>query len=235
MVVEENVAFLSEGLTIEGVLGYDQDLSHGSGVVLCPPHPHLGGDMNNNVIVGIHTALSCAGVISLRFNYRGVGKSQCTGTDEKDDLKAFWEDSWTPEDKAKERDVVGAIDFLKGVQGVMQDQIFLVGYSFGSYLALRAAETCPVVKALVLISPTVHFHDFTYLNHSSVAKLVITSNNDFSCSLEEVMSVYDGFSQPKGLYLVEGADHFFIGCEDKVSERIVRFILGQHAGETADG
>ncbi len=235
MVIEENVSFISDGLALEGVLSYDQELSHAPGVILCPPHPHLGGDMNNNVIMAVQNALSRAGVISLRFNYRGVGNSQRAGVDEKEDLKAFWENSWAPDDEAKEQDVLSAINFLRGIQGLIHDQVFLVGYSFGSYLALRAAEKCPMVKALVLISPTVHFHDFTYLNYSSINKLVVSSNNDFSCPLEELMRVYDGFSSPKGLYLVDDADHFFIGCEDTVSKRIEQFIVEQHAGETANG
>lgn len=227
MVMEENVFFYSDSLKLEGSLSYDQDLLQSPGAILCPPHPHLGGDMDNNVITKLHHFLPTQGIISLRFNYRGVGNSQTSGGNEKEDLKTFWEDSWTPDDEVKVQDVMSAIDFLRGIRGVIHDQIILVGYSFGAYLALQAAAKCSMVKALILIAPTIHFHDFTPLNVSSIPKFVISSDNDFSYSLEELKRIYADFSQPKTLQIFEGVDHFFIGCEGEVSKKVAQFMLEQ--------
>jgi alpha/beta superfamily hydrolase len=53
--IEEHVHFNSDGLKLEGVLSYDENVLNPLIALLCPPHPHLGGDMENNVI----TALKC--------------------------------------------------------------------------------------------------------------------------------------------------------------------------------
>ncbi len=234
MIIEENVFFYSDNLKLEGGLSYDQDILQAPAVILCPPHPHLGGDMDNNVIANLHHFLPTQEIVNLRFNYRGVGNSQTSGGS-KEDLKTFWEDSWTPNDEVKVQDILSAIDFLKGVRGVAHNQIFLVGYSFGAYLALQAATKCSLVKALIFIAPTIHFHDFTPLNASSIPKFVISSDNDFSYSLEELERTYADFSQPKTLQIFEGVDHFFIGCEEEVSKKVAKFILSHLKEEATCG
>ena len=225
MVTEESVSFLSDDLMLEGTLSYDQDLPRGPGVILCPPHPHLGGNMENNIVTTLHHFLAAKGFISLRFNYRGVGNSQASDVHEKEDLKTFWEDSWTPEDDLKVQDVLSALNFLKEIPGVMDDCIFLVGYSFGAYLSVKAAEKGSRVKGLIIIAPTVHFHDFTYLNRCSLPKYVISSDDDFSYSLGELKKTYAAFCQPKALDIFEGVDHFFIGCEEAVASKVAQFML----------
>ncbi len=49
MIFEEHVIFNSDGLKLEGILSYDENTLSPPLVLLCPPHPHLGGDMENNV------------------------------------------------------------------------------------------------------------------------------------------------------------------------------------------
>jgi len=235
MIMEEQVSFFSEQLMIEGSLSYDQNLSRGPGVILCSPHPHLGGDMDNNVITALHQFLSARGFISLRFNYRGVGNSQTSERSRKEDLKTFWEESWSPEDEMIVQDVISAIDFLKGIPGVMHSHLFLVGYSFGAYLASRTIEKEPALKALILIAPTIHFHDFSSLATSSIAKYVVSSDNDFSYSLEEFEKIYAAFSPPKELQIYEGADHFFIGREEELSSTVATFMVDHLKEDTTSG
>ena len=74
--IEEHVHFNSDGLKLEGVLSYDENILSPSLVLLCPPHPHLGGDMENNVIMELGNVLAENGFATLRFNYRGVGSSE---------------------------------------------------------------------------------------------------------------------------------------------------------------
>jgi uncharacterized protein len=39
------------------------------------PHPQYGGDMHNNVVVALQHGLAAGGVVTVRFNFRGVGAS----------------------------------------------------------------------------------------------------------------------------------------------------------------
>ncbi len=63
-------------MKVEGIITYDEEVHNPLPLILCPPHPHLGGDMENNVIATLANVLAERPFVSLRFNYRGVGNSE---------------------------------------------------------------------------------------------------------------------------------------------------------------
>ena len=80
--------------TLEGFLHLPEGDGPFPGVVVCHPHPQMGGDMNNNVVMGVCYSLFIAGIASLRFNFRGAGRSQGVydeGRGEMDDALAALE------------------------------------------------------------------------------------------------------------------------------------------------
>ena len=104
-------------VTLDGRLR--MPVSPRAGVVLCHPHPAFGGNMDNSLIVGLADGLSQKGYATLRFDFRGVGRStgKATGGDREGE------------------DVLAAADFRrrKGVQ-----PLCAAGYSFGAAVALEA-------------------------------------------------------------------------------------------------
>jgi len=85
---EERVFFKSNGLKIEGLISESETLN---GVVVTHPHPLYGGDMNNNVVESVVRAYGKKGYTTLRFNFRGVGRSEGgydEGTGEQGDVRA---------------------------------------------------------------------------------------------------------------------------------------------------
>ena len=74
--IEECVHFCAGDLKLEGILTYQEDFSATPAILLCSPHPNLGGDIDNNVVTGLAKVSADMGFMSLRFNYRGVG-SDC--------------------------------------------------------------------------------------------------------------------------------------------------------------
>ena len=74
--IEECVHFYADNLRLEGVLTYNEDATSSPAILLCAPHPNLGGDMDNNVITSLARVSADMGFASIRFNYRGVGKSE---------------------------------------------------------------------------------------------------------------------------------------------------------------
>ena len=109
--------------------------------IVCHPHPLHGGTMHNKVVHTLARAFTDLGLRAVRFNFRGVGASAggfAHGTGETDDLLAVI--AWV---RAQHPD--GAI--------------WLAGFSFGAYVALRAAAVSPVAQ-LVTVAPAVHLYDF---------------------------------------------------------------------------
>jgi len=110
-------------------------------VILCHPHPLFGGSMNNKVITTIARSFRDMGYRSLRFNFRGVGKSE----------------------GEFDRGVGETNDLLAIIQQVHQSEgdvpIFLAGFSFGSYVAYRGAQLTSV-NGLITIAPAVDRYEF---------------------------------------------------------------------------
>src|SRR5216110_1476121 len=99
--------------------------------IICHPHPLQGGSMTNKVVTTLERALHELGLATLRFNFRGVGASAGTydhGNGETDDALAIA--AWLARVRPR-------------------DALWLAGFSFGSYVALRAAEQLPV-KQLIM-------------------------------------------------------------------------------------
>jgi hypothetical protein len=182
--------------------------------------------MENNIVTAIHNRAAEKKFVCLRFNYRGAGKSEGNKDKSKgiNNVKSFWENSCSPMDELRIQDVSGAINFLKEIIGSAEDNIFLAGYSFGAYAAQQTAVGYPHLKGLVLIAPTIHFHDFTPVNRITIPKLVISSDDDFSYSMEELDRVYSNFSAPKSLKIFHGAGHFFVRREEEVCSCVTEFM-----------
>jgi alpha/beta superfamily hydrolase len=188
---EEKVFIPCDGLRLEGLLSVQEALPVRGGVVLCHPHPLYGGEMDNPVVTTAAEAAVEEGFLTLRFNFRGVGKSEGThadGVGEKDDVRA-------------------AIELLNSkVDG---PSLILVGYSFGAMVGLPVAIEDARVKGLVAIAPPLEMHNFDFLKGSKKDKLVIVGNRDLYCPVGKLKELYQHLEDPKSLVMIEGANHFF--------------------------
>jgi len=159
--------------------------------VLCHPHPLYGGEMDNPVVTTAAEAAVEEGFQTLRFNFRGVGKSEGThadGVGEKDDVRA-------------------AIELLNSkFDG---PSLILVGYSFGAMVGLPVAIEDARVKGVVVIAPPLEMHNFDFLKGSKKDKLVIVGNRDLYCPVGKLKELYQHLEDPKSLVMIEGANHFF--------------------------
>ena len=85
------VSFCSDTLSLEGVLSIPRGMATFPAVVVCHPHPLNGGNMENNVVDSVFNLLAQESFVSLKFNFRGVGKSEgifSNGIGEQQDVAA---------------------------------------------------------------------------------------------------------------------------------------------------
>lgn len=198
----------TEGLRLEGIISFPPGSDHCPGVIICHPHPQYGGDLNNNVVTAVAKSVAENGFVALRFNFRGVGRSEGNYDNGVGEIE----------------DVQGAIDFLAGTDIVEVEKIYLVGYSFGAWVGLRAALKEEKVKAIVGITPPTSIFDFGFLLNSSLPKLIIFGDSDPFCPHETTASLFSSLSEPKQMKVIPGADHFLLGREKEVAELVSGFL-----------
>jgi alpha/beta superfamily hydrolase len=216
---EERVFFTSAEavpLRLEGVLHSPSgDAEPRPAAVVCHPHSQHGGSIDVPVIVATARELAGRGMIALRFNFRGVGRSEGqfgAGVEEV-------------------ADVAGAVEHLLTEEDVDPDRVYLMGYSFGASVGLRYVESDPRIAAIVALclplgDKTIGSLDEGFWESCRVPKLFLGGDRDHICPLSELRSLVERLPQPKELYVLEGADHFLWGREQEVASAIGDFLEG---------
>jgi len=191
--------------TLDGRLALPTGAS--AGAIVCHPHPQYGGSMENDLVVTLTKALGAAGLATLRFDFRGVGASGGRYDDGRGEVA----------------DVRAASALLRERLAVRR--VTLVGYSFGSVMALRAGTDEPDhTTAIVAIAPPVRMIALDFLAGSRVPTAFVTGDRDQFCPLATLESVRERFAPASTLALVPGADHFFGSELDTLATRIVELV-----------
>lgn len=175
------------------------------GVVITHPHPLYGGDMDNPVVHAICTAYENRGFSTLRFNFRGVGRSAGTfdnGLGEAEDLCA-------------------AIEFLSS-SGITD--LCLSGYSFGTWVNARADLQPFQLRHMTMVSPPVAFMDFEGMKSLSVPSGAVTGTRDEIAPPDRVRQWLAAWNPDAALRLIEHADHFYSGYQDKLVAELTSLI-----------
>ncbi|MCB1747121.1 MAG: alpha/beta fold hydrolase [Gammaproteobacteria bacterium] len=221
--IEESIAIEVDGLRLDGRFAYEEAQGAVTAATLiCPPHPFLGGDMDNNVVTALRDALVAAGLPVLRFNYRGIGASECA-RDLNEDQAEFWRDSSCPRYEAEiHRDCQAAFQRLRAEVGEVP--LHLVGYSFGCLPALDIAAREPVSRLLLISPPLAKWRIAAALPTRVAARGLFFAPGDFACPEADIEALYAALPEPKALEAFADADHFFVGHERSLAAAASRFL-----------
>lgn len=191
---------------LEALLGSGPGTAPETCALVCHPHPLFGGTMHTKAVYRAAKAVMLEGIPALRFNFRGVGQSQGVydrGEGEQEDARA-------------------ALDFL--VSRYPGAQVLMMGFSFGSAVALRVGAADRRVFALGGMGLPVKSYDYNYLETSPKPKLFVEGTEDEYGPRALVEQLIARFAPPKRLVWVEGADHFFTGKLDEYQQAIRTFV-----------
>ena len=220
--IEEHVNFNSDGMKLEGVWSYEENALNPPSMLLCPPHPHLGGDMENNVITALGNVLAEKGFATLRFNYRGVGNSE-SRLDNIAEEYEYWEKILNNDDCSDAIvDAASAIKYLESTVGT--NRLFITGYSFGAIVAMLLSVEDANIRAFASISTPFGRFDTAFLSGCKKPKIFICADNDFAASIEEVEKGMLNVLEPKMLDVIESCDHFYIDRELEIANRVFNFF-----------
>lgn len=170
--------------------------------LVCHPHPLFGGTMHNKVVYRIARGMRRAGAVVLRFNFRGVNRSEgehAQGIGEVDDARA-------------------ALAFLRERYPALPYS--LAGFSFGSRVILKlGCELGDAVRLIAVGFPT-RRSTFDYLAHCRVPKFFVQSTNDEHGPRNEIEAVFEWVAEPKRIAFIDAGDHFFAGALEELEEAI---------------
>lgn len=188
--------------------------SEETGVIICPPHPLLAGNMENNVIQVLAERISPFFPV-LTFNYQGVGKSSSPNPD----LPLF--ELWDRLDKSEDYSTI--IDDGNTVCA-WSKKLFarhhIIGYSFGAFIALhiKRQATC----SLSLITPPLQEHDFSPLKQTSVPTALFLARHD-----DLIQSAEESCSFPHPVTTINDTDHFFRDKEEILARQVLQSLMGE--------
>ncbi|MEM5786514.1 MAG: hypothetical protein AAGU11_04300 [Syntrophobacteraceae bacterium] len=195
----ENGKISLEGLFHEGDTGRN--------ALICHPHPLYGGNMANNVVAAAQRCYASLGWSTLRFNFRGVGKS-----------------GGKPGDAALEaEDLLAVSSFLTTLSpGALHG----AGYSYGARVILSATGLGLAPESLCLFSPPLDFMSFEAMVLPDKPILITLGNQDEFCSVESLRKWLAGQPNKKRatLEIIPYCDHFYWEFGPELSTRLEAFL-----------
>lgn len=223
--MEECVRIPSGSLSLEGVLAYPQEQEPKRAILLLAPHPHMGGNLDNNVIRHLARRAAEDGAISLRFNYRGVGNSSIELPEGLSCYDYFAEMEAKHAYEPLLEDAVAALHWLSGCANSIPNGP-IIGYSLGAVLAGTIAREHPV-DALVGISPPNRRLSMACFEENRAHKVFLGGDRDFAfdkAQFEPEMRRFQGCNE---FIFIPGCDHFFRGQEDSLYTQIRPYLFGE--------
>jgi alpha/beta superfamily hydrolase len=157
--------------------------------------------MENNVVRTAASTLQEMGWTTLRFNFRGVGRSEGRPGD----------------GELEVGDAQAALEHLRGMGGGAANRVALIGYSFGAWAGLRALARMAPVDGWAAIAPPVSMWDFTFAKDLQGRKLLLAGDRDEYCPAETFRSFARSLAEADEWALLPGVDHFFWGAEEELS------------------
>jgi uncharacterized protein len=203
--IEPCVITTSDGLVLEAERAMP-DTPPRAAMVLCHPHPQHGGTMRSIVISALFGALPRIGITCLRFNFRGVERSEGAYGD----------------GHGEQRDALAAIAALSAELADESVPLILAGWSFGGDVALATVDDR--ISAWLAIAPPLRiFPDFSAVAHDLRPKLLALAEHD---EFREPSSVVEevGAWAATTTELVPGASHFFVGRTDRLVEIAAAYV-----------
>jgi uncharacterized protein len=207
---ERLITFYSKGKPahlLEGIVHEPVRPEGAPVIVLCHPQP-ASSDMNDVLTVTLARSLAASGMIALRFNFRGVGKSQGQQTD----------------GRLEPLDLAGALEAAIARPGANPAKLCVIGQGFGAYIALLYTPFDIRVRTLVAISLPLFRAANGFPRVFDRPKLFVTGEFDEICPLYKLEPFVEQLPGPKGIKVITGARHLMRGYEEPAVVAITNYV-----------
>ncbi len=164
--------------------------------LLLHPHPKFGGTMNNRVVYHMFQAFTRRGFSALRFNSRGVGRSQGVYDDGLGELS----------------DAASALDWMQATNADAP-QCWIAGFSFGAWISMQLLMRRPEISGFISVAPPANHYDFSFLAPCPASGLFVHGQADEVVPEAEAAALAERLSAQRAIIIdyrtVPKANHFF--------------------------
>ena len=190
--------------------------------IILHPHPEFGGTMNNPIIYNLYYMFVERGFATLRFNSRGVGRSQGLFDHGLGELS----------------DAACALDWLQSINPESKGG-WIAGFSFGAWIGMQLLMRRPEVEGFISVAPPENLYDFSFLAPCPSSGLIIHGSVDKVAPPDAVQRLVDKLHTQKGItieqQIVENANHFFTDKGDELIARCADYLDRRRADIAAGG
>ncbi|MBT6096223.1 MAG: alpha/beta hydrolase [Rhodospirillaceae bacterium] len=163
--------------------------------LLLHPHPQHGGTMSNKVVYALYQSFVKRGFSALRFNFRGVGRSQGVFDSGQGELS----------------DAATALDWMQG-HNPNAKSCWIGGFSFGAWVAMQLMMRRPEISGFISVAPPANIHDFSFLAPCPASGLMVHGDKDDIVPIVSVDKLVQKLKKQKNIEIdyrvLKGGDHF---------------------------
>ena len=182
------------------------------------PHPQHGGTMNNRIVYTMFHAFVKMGFSVLRFNFRGVGRSQGSYADGEGELA----------------DATSALDWLQSVNE-NASQCWVSGFSFGAWIGMQLLMRRPEINGFISVAPPANMFDFSFLAPCPSSGLILHGAQDDLVPEASVGRLVEKINAQRGISidyrLDPHAGHYFENQMEQVESHIQDYVRKRFADD----
>ena len=175
------------------------------------PHPEFGGTMNHKIVLAMYESFVKRGFSTLRFNFRGVGRSQSTFDNGQGEMS----------------DAASALDWVQAHNPNAQS-CWIGGFSFGAWISTQLMMRRPEIKGFISIAPPAKEHDFSFLAPCPASGLILHGEKDEIVPMEDVDKLAAKLQSQKNIVvdyeIIKGCDHFFANHMPKLVKHVNDYL-----------
>lgn len=194
---------------------FPQKFANAPVAIVLHPHPQHGGSMNNKVTFALYKTFVEMGFNTLRFNFRGVGKSEGKFDEGEGELA----------------DAATIMDWLQ-IHNPDAPATWVSGFSFGAWIGMQLLMRRPEIDGFISISPPANLYDFSFLAPCPVSGQILQGYNDMIVPRSAVDSLVTKLNTQKNItvnyQVLKNADHFFEGQLGTIMQLVKNYVSHQH-------
>jgi len=182
--------------------------------VILHPHPQHGGTMNNKVVYNLYYSFVNKGFSVLRFNFRGVGRSQGEFDNGMGELS----------------DAASALDWMQTINP-SSPACWVAGFSFGAWIGMQLLMRRPEIEGFVSVAPPANMYDYSFLAPCPSSGIIIQGTDDDVVPEPSVEKFVNKLKMQKNITidytLVKGANHFFKDHLEQLNKTVEGYLTSR--------